>query len=238
VLILLVLKQKVPKPVDQRFLIARAVTNFCAVYCFFEATEVTSAAQANILNMTAPVFIALFSWVLGIGKRDLLGYFISFLAFIGIVLTLDLTSSEIGLESLWGLASGIFAAIAIIFLNISRRDNDIETVLFYLFIVGSVLSVAFFGADMYWPNDLEFKYLLVGSLFGIFGQFLLTYAFRYISAVEGGVIGTSRILMAVILGPILTTDPALSQLGWFGALLIFISNVVLALRKKVPEPVV
>jgi hypothetical protein len=45
------------------------------------------------------------------------------------------------------------------------------------------------------------------------------------------VISSSRILLAALLGPWLAAEPALGPAGWIGALLIFMANVVLAVRK-------
>jgi hypothetical protein len=53
----------------------------------------------------------------------------------------------------------------------------------------------------------------------------------YVTAVEGSIISSSRILLAALLGPLLVADPALSVWGWCGALLIFTANATLALRR-------
>ena len=66
------------------------------------------------------------------------------------------------------------------------------------------------------------------------GQYLLTYGFLYVSAVEGSVISSSRILIAAFLGPFLASDPSLTLSGWVGALLIFAANIALAVHKPRP----
>jgi drug/metabolite transporter (DMT)-like permease len=63
------------------------------------------------------------------------------------------------------------------------------------------------------------------------GQYLLTYGFRFVTAVEGSIITSSRILLAAILGPSMVADPALTLWGWAGAVLIFAANVILAARR-------
>lgn len=66
------------------------------------------------------------------------------------------------------------------------------------------------------------------SLAGVAGQYLLTYGFLYVTAVEGAVISSSRILLAALLGPLLVADP---PLGWSGrALIIAVANIALALQ--------
>ena len=48
------------------------LTNTIAVYCFYKAVDVGSVAEANILNMTYPLFVALFSWIFLRDQRDLM----------------------------------------------------------------------------------------------------------------------------------------------------------------------
>ncbi len=70
------------------------------------------------------------------------------------------------------------------------------------------------------------------SAAGIAGQYLLTFGFRYVTALEGSIISSSRILLAAFLGPLVAAEPALGWSGWCGALLIFLANIGLALHKK------
>ena len=56
------------------------------------------------------------------------------------------------------------------------------------------------------------------------------------TAVEGGVISSTRILLAALLGPWLAAEAPLGPVGWLGALLIFSANVVLAVRKGAKNP--
>ncbi|MGW8194242.1 MAG: EamA family transporter, partial [Desulforhopalus sp.] len=41
------------------YLVGRTLANTVAVFCFYKAVEVGSVAEANILNMTYPLFVAL-----------------------------------------------------------------------------------------------------------------------------------------------------------------------------------
>jgi drug/metabolite transporter (DMT)-like permease len=152
-------------------------------------------------------------------------------AFWGIWLILAPGKMQIGLDKIWGLASGISAAGSMIYLNLSRQYHDTHTILFFMFGLGAVIMLIGFYPQIFIPNSQQLFYLLLCAGFGIGGQYLLTIGFRYVTAVEGSVISSSRILLAAILGPILVADPALEAAGWLGALLIFTANVVLAFRK-------
>lgn len=231
VCMLMALKRQGPIPRRYDLLIGRTVGNCVAVYCFYQAVRYTSVAEANILNMTYPIFVAMLSWILLHNQRDPVAAAMVVVAIAGVWMILQPQRMGLGLDSLWGIASGISAAAAIVYLNLSRQHHDANTVLFYMFGLGSVLMFVFFHNRLFWPNAIEFYYLLLCGAAGIAGQFLITLGFRYVTAVEGGVISSTRILLAALLGPWLVSDPALGLSGWMGALLIFGANVVLTVRK-------
>ena len=231
VLLLMALKKKRVRIVKKHYLIGRTIANCIAVYCFFKGVDLTSVAQANILNMTYPLFITLFSWIFLKEQRDAIAILIVILAFSGVWLILAPEDMKFHLDSLWGLASGISAAIAIMYLNVSRQVHDTETILFFLFGLGSVLIYVVFFNKIHLPQPFELKYLLYCSFASIAGQYLITIGFKYVTAVEGGIISSTRILLAALLGPFLAMDPALTATGWTGAFLIFAGNVYLTVRK-------
>lgn len=231
VLILMAIKKKKIRVKKKRYLIGRTVANCVAVYCFFKGVDLTSVAQANILNMTYPLFIAVFSWVFLKEQRDAVAIIIVITAFIGVWLILAPGEMKFHPNSLWGLASGISAAIAIMYLNLSRQVHDTETTLFFLFGLGSALIYIIFYNQIAWPQPAEIKYLFYCSMAAISGQYLITIGFKYVTAIEGGIISSTRILLAAVLGPVIAMDPSLSVSGWAGAFLIFTGNIYLTVRK-------
>ncbi len=225
------------RPRNYHYLLGRTVANTVAVFCFYKAVSVGTVAEANILNMTYPLFVALFSWFLIREQRDRVALVIVGVAFIGIWLILSPGDITIKWQNLWGLSSGILASAAMIYLNLSRRYHDSQTILFFMFGLGTLIIYAIFRENIFWPSRIEFFYLFTCSAAGVLGQYLLTYGFLFVTAVEGSVISSGRILMAALCGPLLVGDPALSLPGWIGALLIFAANALLTYRKVQARPV-
>jgi drug/metabolite transporter (DMT)-like permease len=211
--------------------VGRAVANSVAVYCFYKAVQTTTVAHANILNMTYPVFVGLITWGFLRDQRDWRTSVALTVAFAGIVLILHPGEMTINMQHGWGLGSGISAALAIITLNLSRKVHDSETVLFYMFGLGSLCIYAGFHNRIVLLQANEILYLLICGGFGIAGQYLITLGFRYITAVEGSIISSTRILIAAFVGPMLALDPVLTAKVWLGAMLIFGANVYLAFYK-------
>ena len=232
----LLAKRQAIAPCQLRFLFGRALFNVSAVLCFFRAIQMTTAAEGNILNMTYPIFAALISWFVFKEQRDRIAVAMTFVAFCGMLMMLlsgeaSLGGFQIQINSLWGLASGILAAISIVFLNLARRENSTETVLLFNFGIGSLLLLLFFYNSLYLPNLRESFFLIFSASMGIAGQYLLTLGFRYVSAIEGSIISSTRILIASLLGPFITADPALALNGWLGALLILGANIYFIVRR-------
>lgn len=232
----MLIKKQRYKPIRYHFLIGRTAANTVAVFCFYKAIETGSVAEANILNMTYPLFVALFSWFVIREQRDPLALLIVGMAFAGIWMILSPGDIMLERNNLWGLTSGITAAAAMIYLNISRKHHDSQTILLFMFGLGALAIFILFHNSIFWPDGQEFFYLFTCSAVGVLGQYLLTFGFFYVTAVEGSIISSSRILLAAILGPFLVADPSLTLNGWCGALLIFTANIGLTLRKSKARP--
>ncbi|MEJ2155221.1 MAG: DMT family transporter [Desulfobacteraceae bacterium] len=229
--IVLLVKRQSINAKNLKLLAGRAIANTVAVYCFYMAVSKITLAEANILNMTYPVFGAVFSWIFIKAQRDTWMSIGAIIAFIGIYLILARGPLSITMIHLWGLASGISAAWAIIFLNLSRRYHDTQTVLFYLFGLGTIFTYAAFPSAIFWPSPTQAYYLFLCSGLSIVGQYCITFGHRYVSTVEGVTISSSRILIAAVLGPFVVGDPALTLRGWIGAAIIMGVNILLAVRK-------
>ena len=230
IFVMVILKKKIIIR-KKRLLVGRALGNAIAVYCFFKGVDLTSVVQANILNMTYPLFVAVFSWIFLKEQRDFTSIVIVAIAFSGVLLILAPATMSYNINSMWGLASGISAAAAILCLNLSRQVHDTYTILFFMFGIGGLVLFCLFFDKIVIPGTEELTYIFWCSAVAIAGQFLITIGFKYVTAIEGGIISSTRILLAALLGPILAMDPALSLVGWTGAVLIFSGNVYLTLRK-------
>ena len=133
VLMVMAIRRRKIKIVKKRYLFGRALGNCTAVYCFFKGVELTSVAQANILNMTYPIFVALISWTVMRRRHDPVAVAMVAVAFAGIWLILAPGKIDFKLVSLWGLVSGFTAALAMTYLNVSRQYHDTNMILFFMF---------------------------------------------------------------------------------------------------------
>ena len=221
------------------FIVGRAIFNLGAVGCLYKCIETRTLAEGNILNLSYCIIVPLISLFI-YKMRDFRTLILSAFSFTGIALVVNsaqpggLFFSGVSTGTLWGCASGVSASLSIFSLKWSRDHNDTLTVLFYMFLIALVVSTLVFWQDLIWPDRKAFCYLAFATIAGILGQFALTLGYGYVSAAQGSVLGTTRILIAACLGSFITNDAALHISGLLGATIVFAVNYLIATG---PDPV-
>lgn len=215
------------RPKNKKILYLRGVLNASAVLILFYAVEYTTLTNANVLNMTYPLFIALFSRPL-IGERFHPAIFVPLLlSLAGVFMVIQPRFDTVNAGDLIGLVSGIVSALAIIYLRELRRTDDTFVILFYLFAVGSLMLLIPTLTLFVMPDWRETFLLLLCSATGVAAQYFLTHGYRYVSAVGGSIVSASRVYIASILGIIFFREPVNTVL-FAGTLLIVGSNILTA----------
>lgn len=195
-----------PKPVAWRPVLARALGNSAAVLLFYEAIRLTTLTKANVLNMTYPIFIAAAGPLL-LGEpttRTRLAAVV--LGTLGIVLVVDPGPVGLAWGDAVGLACGIVSAGAIMALRAARRRDRVDTILLWVMTTGTLVTLPFADGLTALPPGTAGP-LLAAAILGVGGQFGITAAYRWVSAVDGSVASTIRIFMAGALGVSLLGEP-------------------------------
>ncbi len=212
------------RPINKKVLYLRGFLNATAVLILFFAVEQTTITNANVLNMTYPIFVALFSHAL-IGERFHSSVFLPLLmTAIGVWMVIQPDFSRIVPGDLIGLASGIVAALAIIYLRELRKTDDTFVILFYLFAVGTVMLLIPTIPLFVMPDLWELTLLFLCSICGVAAQYFLTHGYKFISAVGGSIVSASRVYIASLLGVVFFNDPV-NLILFLGTVLIVSSNV-------------
>jgi drug/metabolite transporter (DMT)-like permease len=198
-------------------LILRGLSNLLAVYLSYWAIKYTTITNANLLNLTYPVFVALMSPIFlkeHLKRKD---WIMLFIAGIGIVLIVNPNFAHANIGDIIGLGSGLAAGLAIIMLCFARKNNHTATILLFLLGTGTLCTwpaiihedIRGYSAEMWW--------LLIGC-----GM--------------TGVLGTARVIIAAILGfTFLGEIPTWNVV--FGSVILFAGIYLLAAEgKKAQSP--
>jgi drug/metabolite transporter (DMT)-like permease len=219
-------------------LILRGIFNLLAVFLFYYAIKYTTITNANLLNLTYPVFVAVLAPIVlheHLQRRD---WLILALAGVGIWLIINPDFQRLNADfkgNLVGLAGGFAGGLAILALCFARRDNNTATVLLFMLGVGTVLSSPGAIGEHFSKYTLSTWLLLFGcGATGVVGQFAITHGFRHLSAFAGSITGMTRVVMAAILGFVFLAEvPTWSVI--FGSAILFAAIWLLASNQSQKE---
>lgn len=213
-------------------LIWRGLLNTVAVILFFLASQYTTITNTHMLNMTYPFFIFLFSPLFfKTEKVSPWMYLVLFVALIGIWLVINPDWNSVNKGDLFGLLSGIISAFAIITLNLACKNDSPPVILFYLMAIGTVINGLVMLPVFVWPQGRQWLLLLASASVGVLGQICITYGYKYITARAGGLVSTSRILYAVLLGILIFSEDLTLRIAAGGLAILFSIVAVTWLQK-------
>lgn len=173
------------KTTKLKYHIIRGVSGVLAFTSFTFAVSKIPLVNASLLNNSTPIFIPIITllWLkTGIDNKIWWGIIIGF---IGIVCILDPgADSFVKVGDLYGLASGIFLAIAYVAMGILTKTDSFITIIFYYAFISVIIFFPF--AILNWTNpDLEiWIYAVISGIFFVAYIFFLQYAYRYLTAVK------------------------------------------------------
>jgi len=158
-------------------LLLRCVAGILALSLLFYVIHFIPLVDALLLNKTSPLFVPMI-WLLAVQMKTPLKVWLGvILGFVGVALVLHPGRELIQPMALIGLLSGIFAAIAIVSLRRLGETTRTKPLLFYYFLVGTVVS-AVFAAFQWQPVSVTTLFWLCAlGLFGTGYQVFMTLAY-------------------------------------------------------------
>jgi drug/metabolite transporter (DMT)-like permease len=218
-------------PNNKKFVIWRGILNTIAVILFFTSVKYTTVTNANMLNMTYPVFIFMLMPFIGNEKIKPLQIIYLIMSITGVYLVIQPNFDHLIIGDLIGLVSGMVGGFSVMTLRKAREYDSTVLIIFYLMAIGTVINGSLLITVFKMPNLLQSVYIVVSALLGLAGQVFITSGYKYIEANKGSIISSSRIIFAVFLGLIFFNDRLNLELIIGGALILF-SVVQLTLSER------
>ena len=202
--------------------------------CYVTSMKLTSAANAIVLEYTAPIFIILFEAVLFKKRPSRLDLIVCLIVFAGIVIVVSDGSPHGSLKGdLLALASGVFYALTIM-LNDFEGSDSLSSVFFgHVFTIfvglGSILS----------ESDFSISTLSLLAALGIFqagaGYTLLTAGLKLCEPLAGSLVASiepvlNPILVALFYGEHMNTRAILGAVIVIGTIALY--NIVSLKRDR------
>jgi drug/metabolite transporter (DMT)-like permease len=221
----------------------RSLFGTVSMFCLFVAIAMIPLADLTAISFTTPLFLTLLA-MLFLGERiHRFRWTALSIGFIGVLITIGPHLSFTHGASagvLVALASAIFSAFALMFLRKMSGGEHAITITFYFSLTFMVCSSL--TALQGWPMPTAGQWLLIvgAGLFGVFGQVLMTYSYRYAEASTIAPLDYSNMIMSIVLGYLFFEEiPSLSV--WIGAPLILGAGLIIlwreySLKKQLSTP--
>jgi drug/metabolite transporter (DMT)-like permease len=221
----------------------RSLSGTVSMFCLFTAIAMIPLADLTAISFTTPLFLTVLAMVF-LGERihrfrwAALG-----IGFVGVLITIGPhLSFAHGAPAgvLVALSAAIFSALAMVFLRSMSGGEHAITITFYFSLTFMLCSAL--TALQGWPLPTASQWLLIvlAGLFGVFGQLLMTYSYRYAEASTIAPLDYSNMIMAIVFGNVFFDEvPTLSV--WIGTPLILGAGLIIlwreySLKKQLSAP--
>lgn len=236
----LMLKNHIPTKLNResrRFVLMRAVFGTVGLVCNYYAISRINLADANMFNKMSPFFAVIFSSLLLGEKMNMKQLLIVVGAFLGSLLIIKPSPSNMLLvPSIVGAIGGIGAGAAYSCVRGATTHGAARTYVVFFFSAFSTLAMLPLAMlDFSLPSLEQFLWLMMCGVFGACGQFTITAAYTYAPAREISVYDYSQIIFSALLGLLLFDQipDALSFAGYgIIILLALINSGHIELNKK------
>ena len=211
---------------DHKTMLLRCVVGLIAMILYFTALGRIPISQAVTLQYTGPLFVALLSGRILAERVSASVASLVLTAFAGIVLIVSPDAGTVDPNALLALGSGLFAALAYMYVRELRKTDSPATVIFWFAVFSVVGSIAQSA-----PRILEHDLNTIAALTGIGigaggGQLGITMAYHKANAAWVSAFSYLTVLVATFYGFVLFGE-SLSLADWLGGSLVIGSGIAL-----------
>jgi drug/metabolite transporter (DMT)-like permease len=212
----------------------RAATGTACWYALFFAITQIPLANATLLTYSAPLWMPLVAWVATRQRVSRWTWLGAGLGFAGVLLVLQPQSHSFNIGEVSALAGALFLAVAMMSVRWLGATEPITRVLFYYFLLSTVMSVPIAALD--WkPFPAQALGWLIGlGLAQMLSQILIIVAYRYASAEKVGPFIYSVIVFTALIDWIIWDHPP--TLFMYLGMALVIGGGIVAVRAKASAP--
>ena len=211
----------------------RSFSGTVSMFCLFTALTMIPLADVTAITFTAPMFLTVLAMVFLGEKIHRFRWTALAIGFVGVVIMIGphLTFSQgTSIGAFIALGAAMFSAIAMTFLRSMSGGEHAITITFYFSL--TFMACAALTSLQGWPapSPTQWAYIAGAGLFGVFGQLLMTYSYRYAEASTIAPLDYTSMIMAVLLGYLFFDELPTTSI-WIGAPLVVGSGLIILWRE-------
>lgn len=197
----------------------RGVLTLAAMLCGFTAVIKIPLAQATAIGFSQVLFVTIAAVLILKEVVDVRRWIATLMGFVGVLVMLRPGGEGLDVYALLAVGGALFSAGITVSVRMLAATERTDTILIWQ---GLVLVAALaVPAWLWWvpPDATQWFWLILLSLFGTAGQWLITRAYQVGEAAALAPIDFSRLLLASLTGFVFFAEiPALST--WIGAAIV------------------
>lgn len=206
-LLYILITKKSFKVNKMKYIGSRSICNGIAILLFSFGVQYTTVTNANMLQMTYPIFVLILAPLLYHDKIKKSSYIYLTMILFGCYLVAFPSFDSLNRGDVLSLFSAIVAAFSVLSLKEARKYDEGYIIIFYVMLIGTFINLPFVLKDFFIPDLLILFYIIMSALAGFLGQIFITMGYKYVDNATGSMVSTSRILIGAILGIIMFGDP-------------------------------
>lgn len=234
-----ILKNKKSLKIDRKFIpfvFGRSLFGSLGMAANFYAIEHLTIADANMLNKLSPVFVTICACYFlkeKIDKKQIIGIIFMLLAVIFVVKP---GNSFTLLPSLVGLFGALTAGFSYTIIRYLNNKVEAEVIIFYFSLTTVLGTLPYMLLNFIKPNLIELMFLIGIGVSATFGQFGLTYAYKFAPASEVSIYNYTIILTGMFAGYLVFGEIP-DTYSIIGGTIIIITAIYLYLHNKKKEKI-
>lgn len=188
-------------------IVRRAIFNSFAIILLSSSLNFTTITNANMLNMTYPVFVILLAPLVLKEKIKKSTYLYLIAIMLGSYIIADPQFGSVNRGDLMSFVSSMMAGISVLSLKEASNKDEGYIIVFYVMLIGTFINIPFsLKSVMDFDYNALFLVILSGGL-GFLAQVLLTEGYKFVDSSTGSLLSSSRIVISAIIGIILLGEP-------------------------------
>lgn len=195
------------KPNKFKHIGIRSVFNSISIMLFSLGFQYTTITNANMLQMTYPVFVLLLAPLIYNEKVKKKSYIYLAIIMLGCYLVALPDFATVNIGDFYSILSSVAAAIGILSLKEASQHDESYIIIFYVMFLATIINFPFVVKDLVIPESKVLVNIFLSALTGVLGQVFITMGYKYVDSATGAIVSASRILIAAILGTLLFADP-------------------------------
>ena len=215
--------------------VIRGVLTLIAMLCGFTAVIKIPLAQATAIGFSQVLFVTIAAVLILKEVVDARRWAATLIGFVGVLVMLRPTGDGLDVYALLAVGGALFGAGITVSVRMLAATERTDTILIWQGIV--LVAVLAVPAWLWWvpPDATQWFWLIVLSLFGTAGQWLITRAYQVGEAAALAPLDFSRLILASMTGFIFFAEiPALST--WIGAAIVIAATLYTIRKNARPFP--